>query len=89
MGANEGAEVTTIGGSWRILTARDLVEIDNRCGAAFEDEEEAAEKRARLLGRVAGPATVADENDEGAAEEASARFRLRVSIQEPKPRPFD
>lgn len=53
--------------------------------AGFEDEDEVAERRARLLERVVGP----DDDDEGAAEEASARFRLRVSIQEPQPPQFD
>lgn len=42
--------------------------------AAAEVEEE--ETRARLLARVAGP-------DNAAEVDASARFRLRVSIQEP------
>ncbi|PON77184.1 hypothetical protein PanWU01x14_028030, partial [Parasponia andersonii] len=51
---------------------------------AFEFDVEEAERRARLLERVVGP----DEEDEGAAEEASARFRLRVSIQEPQPPQF-
>ena len=50
--------------------------------AAFGVEE--AERRARLLERVVGP----DDDEEGAAEEASARFRLRVSIQEPQPPQF-
>lgn len=53
--------------------------------AGFEDEDEEAERRVRLLERVVGP----DDDDEGAAEEASARFRLRVSIQEPQPPQFD
>lgn len=41
------------------------------------EEEEEEERRARLVERVVGP----EEEDEGAAEEASARLRLRVSIQ--------
>jgi len=58
----------------RVLTEeRDAVAV-----AAAEAEEE-EERRARLLERVVGP----EEGDEGAAEEASARFRLRVSIQNP------
>jgi len=58
----------------RVLTEeRDAVVV-----AAAEAEEE-EERRARLLERVVGP----EEGDEGAAEEASARFRLRVSIQNP------
>jgi hypothetical protein len=44
-----------------------------------EDEELEEDTRARLFERVLG----LDEEDEGAAEEASARFRLRVSIQKP------
>lgn len=43
-------------------------------------EDTAVERRARLLERVVGPA---EEDEEGAVEEASARFRLRVSIQLP------
>jgi hypothetical protein len=42
-----------------------------------EDEELKEDTRARLFERVLG----LDEEDEGVAEEASARFRLRVSIQ--------
>lgn len=48
--------------------------------AAVEEEEE--ERRGRLVERDLGD----DEEDEGAAEEASARFRLRVSIQKPNHR---
>lgn len=44
----------------------------------FGMEEEEEERRERLAEREG----VVDE-DEGAAEEASARFRLRVSIQNP------
>ena len=42
----------------------------------FGIEEEEEERRERLAERVM-------DEDEGAAEEASARFRLRVSIQNP------
>ncbi|PON89992.1 hypothetical protein TorRG33x02_142780, partial [Trema orientale] len=73
--------------SLRILGVRERVETAGgatAAGAAFEFDVEEAERRARLLERVVGP----DEEDEGAAEEASARFRLRVSIQEPQPPQF-
>jgi hypothetical protein len=44
-----------------------------------EDEELEEDTRARLFEQVLG----LDEEDEGVAEEASACFRLRVSIQKP------
>ena len=47
--------------------------------AVTEDVEVEEERRARLLERVFAPG----DDDEGAVEEASARFRLRVSIQKP------
>lgn len=56
-------------------------------GASEEEEE----RRARLL-RVVGPAEAegGEEGEEdGAAEVASARLRLRVSIQRKKPRVSD
>lgn len=62
---------------------RERVEIEETTGREDEDAAAAEEeelRRARLVKRVVGP-----EDDEGAAEEASARFRLRVSIQKPKP----
>lgn len=64
---------------------RERVEID-AVGATgveltVEVEVEAAVTRALLAARVVGP----DEEEEGADEVASARFRLRVSIQNPKP----
>jgi hypothetical protein len=39
------------------------------------------ERRVRLFERVVGP----EDEEEGSDEVASARFRLRVSIQNPKP----
>lgn len=64
---------------------RERVEIDP-VGATgveltVEVEVETAVTRALLAARVVGP----DEEEEGADEVASARFRLRVSIQNPKP----
>ena len=53
-----------------------LAERERVLTGRMEEEEE--ERRERLAERVG----VVDE-DEGAAEEASARFRLRVSIQNP------
>lgn len=50
----------------------------------WAEEDDVAERRARLLERVVGPEVVVEE-EEGAAEVASARFRLRVSIQKHKP----
>lgn len=55
--------------------------IEGAVAAVVVVEEEvvaAAVRRARFWERVVGP----EEEDEGAVEEASARFRLRVSIQE-------
>lgn len=53
--------------------------------AAAAEEEEGDERRARLL-RVVGPEGGGDEEEEdGAVEVASARLRLRVSIQRKKP----
>lgn len=49
-----------------------------------EDDDVAARRRVRLEERVVGP----EEEEEGAADVASARFRLRVSIQKPQPRGF-
>lgn len=54
--------------------------------AATEEEEE-EERRARLL-RVVGPEG-GEEEEDGAVEVASARLRLRVSIQRKKPRVWD
>jgi hypothetical protein len=57
-----------------------LVAVAVAVATVAEDEElEEEDTRARLFERVLG----LDEEDEGAAEEASARFRLRVSIQKP------
>ena len=52
--------------------------------AAAAEEEEGDERRARLL-RVVGPEGGEEEDDDGAVEVASARLRLRVSIQRKKP----
>jgi hypothetical protein len=56
-----------------------LVAVAVAVATVAEDEELEEDTRARLFERVLG----LDEEDEGAAEEASARFRLRVSIQKP------
>lgn len=65
---------------------RERIEIDADTAAGVELAVEVAaaveERRARLAARVVGPA---EEDEEGADEVASARFRLRVSIQNPKP----
>lgn len=53
--------------------------------AAAGSDEVAEESRERLLERVVGPDEEEGEEEEGADEVASARFRLRVSIQNPKP----
>ena len=66
-------------GSW-VRVERERVEIESVDAAARFDEE-VAERRERLVERVLGP----EDEEEGAAEEASARFLLRVSIQKPKP----
>lgn len=75
------------------LEARERVKNEDVTATAGTDDELAAagvvevlvlvveERRARLFERVVGP----DEEEEGADEVASARFRLRVSIQNPKP----
>ena len=68
-----------------------MVEEEGGVGASEEEEEE--ERRARLL-RVVGPEAEGgggadDEQEAGAAEVASARLRLRVSIQRKKPRVSD
>lgn len=54
--------------------------------AAAAEEEEGDERRARLL-RVVGPEGGGgdEEEEDGAVEVASARLRLRVSIQRKKP----
>lgn len=64
---------------------RERVEID-AVGATgveltVEVEVETLVTRALLAARVVGP----EEEEEGADEVASARFRLRVSIQNPNP----
>lgn len=61
---------------------RERVERDDV--AAAGSDEVAEESLERLLERVAGPEEEEGE-EEGADEVASARFRLRVSIQNPKP----
>jgi len=75
--------------SWERLAARERVGTRERVAIDAELEAVAvavvgvgaeAFKRARLAARVVGP-----EEEEGADEVASARFRLRVSIQKPKP----
>lgn len=57
------------------VSGRERVEIEGVL-AAEEVGAEVVERRARLVARVEGP-------DNAAEVDASARFRLRVSIQEP------
>lgn len=62
---------------------RERVETDETTaarGVEVEATVAAAERRVRLVERVVGPV----EEEEGADEVASARFRLRVSIQNPQ-----
>lgn len=61
---------------------RERVEIDAElvAVAVVDAGVDETERRARLAARVVGP-----DEEEGAEELASARFRLRVSIQNPKP----
>lgn len=66
-----------------IVAAEGIEEEEEEVGAAAAVEEE---RRARLL-RVVGPE--GDDDEEGAVEEASARFRLRVSIQRTTAPQFD
>lgn len=62
---------------------RERVEEEGAVAAA--EDEEGDERRARLL-RVVGPEGGGEEEEEdGAVEVASARLRLRVSIQRKKP----
>lgn len=65
-------------GSW-VRVERERVVIERVDAARFDGE--VPERRARLVERVVGP----EDEEEGAAEDASARFLLRVSIQKPKP----
>lgn len=63
---------------------RERVEAEGAVEVAATEEEEEEERRARLL-RVVGPEG-GEEEEDGAVEVASARLRLRVSIQRKKPR---
>jgi hypothetical protein len=56
---------------------RERVEINERAAEEADDVAADERRRARLEERVVGP----EEEEEGAADVASARFRLRVSIQ--------
>lgn len=66
---------------------RVVVDEEGAVVVAATEEEEEDERRARLL-RVVGPEGGGEEED-GGVEVASARLRLRVSIQRKKPRVWD